>query len=310
MMNYTDMHCDTALAIYNNNSRLKKNSLHIDIEKAKNFRRYSQIFAIWSENDKEDDVNYENFFKTRDYFLENLCENNIVLCKTGEQYRESIEKNLNSAILAVEGGKLISDDLSRLDALYKNDVRIFTLVWNGMCAIGGAFNTSEGLTDFGKKAVAKLNELDMIIDVSHSSEKMIYETLEITTKPIIASHSNSKSMWNHNRNLTDEQFQQIKKLGGIVGISLCRPHVADDSDGNAVGIKDIIRHIDYYLALGGEDVVCFGCDFDGAPLVDGIGGLGDMAKFIGEFEKIGYNEALIRKIMYGNADNFIINNLK
>ena len=305
MINYTDLHCDTALEIYKNNSRLKKNPAHIDIEKSKIFNRYSQIFAIWSENDRGDDENYEDFFRIRSYFLENLCENNIILCKTGEQYRDCIEKNLNSAVLAVEGGKLISNDLSRLDVLRKSDVRFFTLVWSGICAIGGAFNTSDGLTEFGREVVAKLNGLDIIIDISHSSEKMVYETLELTTKPVIASHSNSKAVFNHNRNLTDEQFLEIKRTGGIVGISLCSPHVAEEAS-----VKDIIKHIDYYLSLDGEDTVCFGCDFDGAPLVGGIKDLADMNKFIEEFEKIGYKQTLIKKIMYGNADNFIINNLK
>ena len=305
MINYTDLHCDTAFDIYKTYSRLKKNSAHVDIEKSKIFIRYSQIFAIWSENDIENDENYDDFFKIRSYFLENLCENNIILCKTSEQYKDCIEKNLNSAILAVEGGKLISNDLSRLDVLRQNDVRVFTLVWGGNCDIGGAHNTSDGLTDFGRKVVSKLNELNIIIDISHSSEKMVYETLEITKSPVIASHSNSKAVFNHSRNLTDEQFREIKRTGGVVGISLCSPHVAEDA-----GIKDIIKHIDYYLSLDGEDTVCFGCDFDGAPLVDGIADLSDMNKFVGEFEKIGYNETLIRKIMYENADNFIVNNLR
>ena len=308
MMNYTDLHCDTALGIYKTNSRLKKNSLHIDIEKTRIFNnRYSQIFAIWSENDKGDDENYQDFFKVRSYFLENLCENNIILCKTGEQYKDCIEKNLNAAVLAVEGGKLLSNDLSRIDTLYEHDARIFTLVWSGICGIGGAYNTSEGLTAFGREAIARLNELNIIIDVSHSSEKMVYETLEITKNPVIASHSNSKSICDLSRNITDEQFKEIKRIGGIVGISLCRGHAGDE---DTASIKDILRHIDYYLSLDGEDVVCFGCDFDGAPLVDGIQDISDMNKFIDEFEKIGYKETLIRKIMYGNADNFLINNIK
>ena len=304
-MNYTDLHCDTAYEIYKSKCGLKKNEHHIDMEKIKKYGRYSQIFAVWSDNDNTDDENYEDFFKIRNYFIENITESNIVLCETGseyEQYKKNENKNKSCAFLAVEGGKLLSDDITRLEVLYKNNVRFLTLVWNGVCKIGGAFNSDEGLTDFGKQVVKKADELGIIIDLSHSSDKTFSDTLEITSKPVIATHSNSRSVFNHKRNLTDEQFLEIKKRGGIVGISLCRLHIADEP----VFIKDIIRHIDYYMSLGGENTVCFGCDFDGAELPDDVENVSDIEKICGELKKLGYNDILIEKIMYKNADDFII----
>jgi len=302
-LNYTDLHCDTASEIYKTKSGLNKNNFHIDMEKAKIFSKYSQVFAIWSENDKEDDENYENFFKIRNYLIENLSETDVILCRTGSEYEKN--KNKNCAFLAVEGGKLLSDDISRLDVLYENDVRFLTLVWNGICKMGGAFNTDEGLTDFGKKVVRKSEELGIIIDLSHSSDKTISDTFEITNKPVIASHSNSKSVFDHKRNLDDEQFLEIKRRGGIVGISLCAPHISDEP----AAIPDVIRHVDYYMSLGGENTVCFGCDFDGAQIPDEIGNIAGVEKIYNELKKIGYDDTLIDNIMYQNADHFIIRNL-
>ncbi|MCL1857899.1 MAG: dipeptidase [Oscillospiraceae bacterium] len=305
-MNYTDLHCDTAFEIYKSNRGLNKNKYHVDMEKAKIFDRYSQIFAIWSDNDKNDDENYDDFFKIRNYLTENLSENNISLCKTGLEYKKS--KNKNRAFLAVEGGKLLSGDISRLDVLYKNDVRFLTLVWNGICKIGGAFNTDEGLTDFGKKIVRKCEELGIVIDLSHSSDKTVSDVFEISKKPVIASHSSSRSVIScHKRNLADEQFLEIKKRGGIVGISLCRGHIADEN--GLVTIKDIIKHIDYYMSLGGENIICFGCDFDGAEIPEEVENITGVMKICDELKKIGYKDTLIENIMYKNADNFIIKNL-
>ena len=302
-LNYTDLHCDTAYEIYKSNSGLNKNNYHIDIAKAKIFDRYSQVFAFWSDNSKSDDENYDDFFKIKSYFLENLCENDIILCKSGLDYEKN--KSKNCAFLAVEGGKLLSDDLSRLDVLYENGVRFLTLVWNGFCKIGGAFNADEGLTDFGKKVVRRCEELGIIVDISHGSDKLMSDVFEIANKPVIATHSNSRSVFEHNRNLTDEQFLEIKKRGGIVGISLCRHHISEEP----VTIKDVIKHIDYYMSLGGENIICFGCDFDGAKIPDDVENISGVAKICAELKKSGYGDKIIENIMYKNADNFIVGNL-
>jgi len=313
-LNYTDLHCDTAYEIYKSKSGLNKNNYHIDTERAKIFNRYSQIFAIWSDNDKTDDENYEDFFRVRNYFIENLCENDIILCKSKLEYEEN--KSKNCAFLSVEGGKLLSDDLSRLDVLYENGARFLTIVWNGSCKIGGEFNTDEGLTDFGKKVVKRCEELGIIVDLSHGSDRLVSDVLEIAKKPVIASHSSSRSIIAGccpdkktlaKRNLSDEQFHEIKKRGGIVGISLCRGHIADEN--GPVTIKDVIKHIDYYMSLGGENTVCFGCDFDGAEVPEDVGDITGIVKICAELKKIGYDDTLIENIMYKNADNFIVRNL-
>jgi len=161
------------------------------------------------------------------------------------------------------------------------------------------------LTDFGKKVVRRCEELGVIVDLSHGSEKIMSDVFEITTKPVAATHSNSQSVFYHRRNLTDEQFLEIKKRGGIVGISLCKHHVSDEP----VSITDVIKHIDYYMSLGGENTVCFGCDFDGAAVPADVGDISGVAKICGELKKIGYDDTLIENIMHKNADGFIVRNL-
>ena len=302
-MNYTDLHCDTALEIYLAGSGLCTNNFNIDAERAKFYNRYSQIFAVWSDEGKTDDENYGNFFKVRDYFMERCTESDIILCGTAAEYEEN--KNRNRAVLAVEGGNLLSGDINRLAVLRGHGVRFLTLVWKGSREIGGAFDTAGGLTGFGSEVVRKCEELGIIVDISHSSDKTIADVFEIADRPVAATHSNSRSVFAHKRNLTDGQFGEIKKRGGIVGISLCNIHIGDAP----VFLKDVVKHIDYYMALGGENTVCLGCDFDGAPLPEDIKSIADVVKIAGELKSIGYNDNLIENIMYRNADNFIANNL-
>lgn len=301
-MRYTDLHCDTAYELYKTKSKLIKNNLVVDLEKAAKYERYSQIYAVWSENDFEDDDAYAQFFKVREYFTGELKENGMRLSRTRKEYINSIENNKYTAVLSVEGGKILGNDLERLDVLYENDVRILTLVWNGLCGIGGAFNTDEGLTSFGKAVVKRCESLGIIVDVSHSSEKSFYDVLDIASKPFIASHSNSLSVCGHKRNLTDDQFKHIVSGGGVVGISLCATHIANE---NEADVDSAINHIDKYLSLGGEDNIVFGFDLDGAKLVKEIGSVTDIDKFAKGMRTRGYGESVIEKIFHSNADRFI-----
>ena len=312
-MNYTDLHCDTALEMQRRHMGLRQNSLHIDMQKAKNFGTYTQVFAIWSDNDREDDDNYADFFAVREHLLENLKENDIALCETGADFRLPRPRR---AVLAVEGGKLLSDDIERLGVLRGCGVRFLTLVWNGECKLGGAFNTDVGLTDFGRETVKRCEELGIVVDVSHGSDRLVADVFELAKKPPIASHSSSRAVLSKfcpgkktpaKRNLTDEQFLEIKRRGGIVGLSLCRGHIADE-DG-PVTIDDLMGHIDHYMALGGGDTVCFGCDFDGAQIVDGVGDIRGVEKICEALAKSGYSGAAIENIMHKNADKFIMDNI-
>ncbi|GHU36911.1 peptidase [Clostridia bacterium] len=289
-MNYTDLHCDTASKMYEKKQALSKNSLHIDMEKASVYERYSQVFAIWSDNDKSDDDNYDDFFRILKNLEIEFIFNEMKLCRNRDEYKNAPK---HRAILGAEGGKLLGSDILRLDKLYESGVRILTLVWGGICAIGGAFDNGEGLTGFGREVVKRAEELGIIIDLSHSNTKIIDEVLSLTKKPLIASHSNSRSVFDHPRNLTDDHFKAIRDRGGVVGISPCRTHVSETPD-----IAAVLRHIEHYLELGGEHTITFGCDFDGCTLPDGFQNIEDILK-LGQSEDI----------MYRNADAFFEKNL-
>lgn len=291
-MKLFDLHCDTLSEMLQSSQPLAKNNLHISLEKASCYDTYAQIFAVWSNQRLSDEENYSRFFE--------IIRNAAPELKAQDGF---------IPYLAVEGGKLLCGDLSRLDVLYKTGIRFLTLVWGDTCCVGGAHNTDEGLTAFGRDVVRRCFELNIIPDISHSSDKSFNDAYEIALeygKPVIATHSNSRAVCNHRRNLTDDMFRRIVKIGGITGISLCRPHLTEKEN---CGVDTVTAHIEHYLSLGGEKTVCFGCDFDGIDNPpDSLSGVDDIYKIADRLLVLNYTDSLIKDIFYNNANNFVINN--
>ena len=173
------------------------------------------------------------------------------------------------------------------------------------CCITGGFVVKLDKIKVGKKYRIKIQGTIK----PYSVNALIVENNQLAKeykKPIIASHSDSYSVCKHSRNLTDEDFKDIVSLGGIVGISLCPPHLASDGKAN---LSDIIKHIEHYLSLGGENAVCMGCDLDGTDLPHGINDISDLCKIEAELKRLGYPDDIIEKIFYKNAFEFIKKNI-
>ncbi len=306
-----DLHCDTLYESHKQDVSLIKNDLHLDFTRLCRYTPFCQILAMWSDRKIDEDTAYSRFFSARDKLKHELALANehrlpIHLCRTADELVQAESDGANAVFLAVEGGKLIGDNLSRLDELYRADVRFLTLVWNDHCKIGGVNGTDEGLTDFGVSVVKRCFSLGIIPDLSHASDKMCDEVIalcEESNRVCIATHSNSRTICEHSRNLTDERFCRISKLGGIVGISLAPMHLTHSE---VCTVDDIICHIEHYMSLGGENTVCLGCDLDGVEaLPNGIRGVSDLYKIADALGRINYTDELIKKIFYANARNFI-----
>ncbi len=306
-----DLHCDTLYEAIKQNVNLTENKLHLDFTRLKKYTPFCQILAVWSDSKIDENTAYKKFFEARKKLNDELLFANVsgipvrLVTDTHGITNASIDKE-NAVFLAVEGGKLICDDISRLNALYACGVRFLTLVWNDPCLIGGVNGDDEGLTDFGVSVVERCFSLGIIPDLSHASDKMCDEVIalaEENSKVCIATHSNSRSVCNHSRNLTDERFCRIIKLGGIVGISLAPMHLTKNE---VCTVNDIVRHIEHYMSLGGEDTVCLGCDLDGVEsLPEGISGVSDLEKIADALGRINYTDKQVKKIFYANARNFI-----
>lgn len=308
-----DTHCDTAFELYRRQENLQENTCHISLSNAGAYEKYVQLFAVWSDRRLDDQTCWEDFLKIADNFdrLIGIQSESIARVRTRTELDAVLAASKRAALLAVEDARLLAGDIDRLQVLYDKGVRCMTLLWGGETCIGGSHNTQSGLTDFGKKVARGCFELGIVPDISHASEQSVDDVIEIAdkyNKPFIATHSNSYSAYAHTRNLRDRHLEALMRLGGIVGVSMCTSHLRDCSQQNA-GIDDIVYHIDRYMELGAQDHLCFGCDFDGTDLPDGITHVGELCKVADALATRGYTTEQIEKIFWKNAYTFFQNQL-
>ena len=303
-LSLSDIHCDTALELFKLKEDFSQNSLSVSSRLADEFDRYIQVAAVWSDKSLGCDQAYERFFEVVKYLEDSIKnDSSVALFRGGLTSRKSL-------VLAVEDARLLNGDIDRLTTLYSAGVRILTLLWSGVTCIGGSFDTNVGLTEFGRRVVEKCIELGVVPDISHASIESSYDIFDICASktPVIASHSDSYSVYSHKRNLSDEQFLKIKDSGGLVGINLYKDHLGADVEKSPV--DTVMRHVEHYLELGGTDTVCFGCDFDGANTPKELQNISSLYKLADEMVRRNYTGELIDKIFYLNVENFILKYIK
>lgn len=279
-----DMHCDAPTVLLDTGSKTDF-SHSADI----------QIFAVFIApeyygNPKKRCVDVINNFKG----IISQSGGKIGLCRS---VSDICGEKVN-AFLSIEGGECIksADDLK---FFYDLGVRLLTLTWNNDNQIGGANGSKKGLTAFGKELISLMNDIGMIIDLSHSSEQVFLDTAEISAKPFVLSHSNSYSLCPHPRNVTDRQFKELVKIGGCVGINFYPPFLKEIG---VADIYDVASHIEHFLSLGGENSIALGSDFDGIDYAaDGIQSIHDSIKLFDILSSHGVSDEIIEKIAYKNV---------
>lgn len=308
-MRYFDLHCDTLYEMYEKNVGFFESGCQVSLENASLFDGYARVCAIWTKAGISDDAAFERY-KSILAHAKNASDERTAFCKTSKEISDSRRAEKIPLILAVEGANLLGGDISKLDELFCDGVRFLTLVWKGSDCIGGAWNTDDGLTDFGKEVVLRCGELGIFVDVSHSSRKTTRQAIDIAERcgtKIVATHSNSFSCCEHGRNLTDCEAKAVAALGGVIGISLVPAHLRNG--GNA-DISDVLRHIEHYVSLGIEKNVCIGADFDGVvDLPSGISGERDVKKIYDLLSAACASAEIADDVFWNNAERFINKNM-
>jgi membrane dipeptidase len=310
--NIVDCHCDTLIKVIDTDQSMYLSPTnHIDFSSLRDNNVILQFFAAWPDPNAYKGRMFQRAAALIDkLYRETEKHSSIISVVTNfDQIRDNINNNKLSALIAVEGGDVLEGDLALLRTLYRLGVRSITLTWNGRNEIAdgvGVGENSGGLTSFGKSVIEEMNSLGMIIDVSHLSPKGFWDVIELTKQPIIASHSNSLSICNHRRNLSDEQIKAIAKNGGIIGITFASGFLATSTE----GIDHVVKHIDHMCSLVGADYVSLGSDFDGATIPSDIKGASCYHDIIKQLHKLNYSNNDINKIMGENILRIIRQVLK
>ena len=302
-----DLHCDTALALSERAdvyTSLRKNERHVDLTRAGELGGYAQCFAMFTTPD------FDKWFgkpvtEVFDAMLSNLEKelelNSDIIAKAGSA--DEVEKNYAagkmSAILTLEGPAGINFDAGRLEELYHRGFRISTLGWNEKNILTGSHVTGGGLTDAGRAYVKECQRLGILVDVSHISDEAFWDIMKITEAPIVASHSNLRSVCDHSRNLTDDMYRAICETGGTAGINLCAPFIkAEGADFDAT-CDHILRMLE--LDPSGEHI-SLGGDLDGCDeLPDGFVGIQSYNALADRLLERGAGEQTIRNIYWNNT---------
>ena len=234
----------------------------------------------------------------------------VVQVRTYDDIERAFAENKHAALLAVEGGSAIKGSKEALRDFYLAGVRVFGLAWlSNELAKSNRISAGEedtGLTELGREIVATGNELGMIFDVSHLSDKSFWDLADITKKPLIASHSNFRNLCPHSRNLTDEMARYIVEHDGMIGLNMYPEFV--DADKNNQTVDRFFDHLDYCIDKFGSDNIGFGGDVDGTDgeypsPINEESSIHD--QFMDVMYRRGYSSDIIEKFTYKNYLNFL-----
>lgn len=302
-----DLHCDTALSLLGkellDKGDLRKNQLHIDLQRAATNGCYAQCFACFTTPFMKEwnQVSPETVFERE---LENIMyqiQSNSDLIEqafSAEDVEENRKKGKMSAILTIEGPAGFGFDPAMLELLYKVGFRISSLGWNESNVLTGSHQTGEGLTDLGREYVKEAQRLGILVDVSHISDKGFWDIMDVTTQPVVATHSNSRAVCGASRNLTDDMFRTICQTGGVAGFNQCAPFV-----GEKPTLDTVCDHILHWLELDPEGKhIALGGDLDGCDeLPEGFRGVQSYPAMAQRLLERGLTEKMVEDIFWNNA---------
>lgn len=297
-----DAHCDTISRCYYLHEGLRCNTGDLSLEKTERFARYCQFFALWTTKEYADGdgcTMEEAYHTLLGCFRAQMACNSdkIIQCRTAQDVEQAHRCGKAAAFLTVEGAELLGYDPARLDQAAIDGVTAINLTWNYANALSGSSKErpERGLSTVGRDFVRKMEDLHILVDVSHLSEAGFWDVAEIASRPFIASHSNAKSVWNHTRNLTNEQITAIIENQGVIGLNFYEGFVGGSRD------LDMVRaHLDRILELGGAGNVALGGDWDGCDLIGDLPAIDSLPRLYEHLLLRGYEETVVQNLFYNN----------
>ncbi len=281
-MKYFDLHADTPYECYRRGEELSSDNLAVSIEASALFDSFHQTFAFWIPDNEP-----------KPYSLyRRMMEDFKKKCK-------GLPDNFSFSF-SVENAKVIERDIGRLYEIKNDGVNMLTLTWNGENLIAGGCKSEQGLTRFGKGVIKEMNKLGMVVDVSHLNDKSFFGVINIAER-VVASHSLCRSVFEHKRNLTDEQIKLIAQKGGLIGVCFFPGFLGGDT------FLMLHRHIYHLLEMGLENNIAIGSDFDGAAMDTRLCSTADVKKLYFTLSEMGLTDRVLDKIFYENAKEYMLN---
>ncbi|MDR3122553.1 MAG: dipeptidase [Treponema sp.] len=317
-MQFIDMHCDTLMVsfIRQLDDIYEVPDAMLDVKRLKEAGALAQFFAIFMPPlGMEKLINLPRSVDDTDYiehciksFAATMERHNdsIVPALSGSAVERNRDAGKISAFLTFEDGRPIDGKLENLDLYYRRGFRLISLTWNEENCFGFPNSQdgeimSRGLKPFGKDAVRRMNELGMVVDVSHLSDGGFYDVAELSRKPFVASHSNCRALSPHQRNLTDPMIRALAEAGGVAGLNFAPEFLNADISSKESTAELISIHARHMIDVGGNDCVALGSDFDGVQGSLEIDKVEKMSLLFDRLSHDGLGDDVIEKIAWKNA---------
>ena len=341
-----DSHIDTLQRVLNGNEDIstRTGKGHVDLPRLREAGMRAPFFALYVPTYYKGSEAVRRTLQLRDA-MQSLLDRHpdqIEIALSASDVTRVTKTGKIAAVLTIEGGHQIADDLAVLRIYFRLGIRSMTLTHfrnNNWADSSTDKPEHNGLTEFGRGVVHEMNRLGMIVDISHVADKTFYDVLEVTTKPVIASHSSCRALCDVPRNMTDDMIRALAKSGGVIGINFGAGFVSSkeaeasrlrfaeraDMEPNLTGrtldefaskdylahysvmkpnqatLEDVVAHIDHVVKLVGIDHVGIGSDFDGIERVPtGLEDVSKMPSLTAALLKRGYREEEVKKILGGN----------
>ena len=302
-----DLHCDSALALlgpkFHATGALRKNEFHIDLERAGILPGYAQCFAVFTSPEEKlpGRMTIEDLFERElSALLREINANSDLIAQaySAEDVANNREKGLMSAIFTIEGPAGFGYDPALLSDMHDIGFRITNLGWNESGPLTGSHKTGEGLTDLGREYVKEAQRVGMRVDVSHISDQGFWDIMDITEAPIIATHSNSRQVFDRSRNLTDDMFLAICRTGGVAGINMGADFIGDNAT-----LDSVCDHVIHFMELDPSGKhIALGGDLDGvSQLPDGFTGVESYSALAQRLMHRGLTQQQVLDIYWNNA---------
>lgn len=303
-----DGHADILLDVY---SRRRKGATHVlrdrHLQRLRAGGVSAVVMAVFLEPFRLETAVRDTLL-TLDDLHEEIAESpdDFVLATSAAHLEPEYRQGRIALVPAIEGGEAVGEDLGVLRMFYRLGVRSFGLTWFRRTLIGdgtGVGDAGGGLTPFGRKVVAELNRLRMVVDVSHLNERGFWDVLEHSTAPVIASHSNARALVDNPRNLTDDQIRALASVGGVMGLNAWHEFVAPSN----ASLGDLVDHLDHIVAIAGIEYVALGLDlldylpdYADEPVLRGLADASKIPALAEEMARRGYDDAAIRAVLGEN----------
>lgn len=326
-MKFIDMHCDTLMKTFGHPDMdmMHMDNTMVDISRMQKGVQLAQFFAMFllpagaekflglSEPVNDDDY-INQLHHTLMHNLE-LHSDIIAFAKNADDLEHNEKAGKMSAFLTIEDGRSVNGSMEKLEHYYDMGVRLISLTWNSHNCFGAPNSKdpavmAEGLTDFGKEAVVRMNEMGMLVDVSHLSDGGFMDVAKLCAKPFVASHSNCRALCPHQRNMTDEMIKILGEKGGVAGINFGPEFLNADITCKDSTAALMVNHIKHLMDVGGTECVGLGSDFDGIEGNMEIGSCDKMSILFDLLHKEGISDDQIEKIAWKNTLRVIRESMK